>query len=370
MLSDSADRAASDAPVAIRLVRVEVPLVVAHRSSHGTARVRDVVLVEWQRSDGTSGWGECPTVDQPGYSTESTDAAWRGLRDDLVPAALAGRTPRWGGLVAAAGSLADARLDAALRADGRSLVAELGADDRRLERCVVIADLGAAPDELARRAVDAVAGGAVLVKLKIAPGADVEPLRSVIAAVGADRVAADANGAYRSIEELGAVDDLGLVYLEQPVAAGATWDELATLTRALRTPVALDESLTSPDAVRDALNAGAADVVSVKPARLGGVRAAALAVELAAAAGVDAFVGGMLELGVGRATSAAVAALPGCTLPTDLGPSDRYVDADVTEPVVVDTDGRLVVPTGPGCGRTPLADVLSRCTVDEVLLRA
>ena len=357
-------------PVALRLVRVEVPLVVEHRSAHGTERVRDVVLVEWHRSDGVSGWGECPTVDQPGYSTETTDAAWRGLRDDLAPAALAGRTPRWGGLVAASGALADARLDASLRADGRSLSAELGGERRSLERCVVLADLGASPDALVARALDAVAHGAAMVKLKIAPGIDVEPLRAVIAAVGAERVAADANGTYGGVDELGDIDALGLVYLEQPVAPGATWDELAAVARALRTPVALDESLTSPDAVRDAVRAGAAAVVSVKPARLGGVRAAATAVELALDAGVHAFVGGMLELGVGRAASAAVAALPGCSLPTDLGPSDRYVALDVTDPVVLDGDGRLVVPDGPGCGRTPLPDVLARCTVDEALLSA
>ena len=369
-MSGSDERDGGAPPVAVRLVRVQVPLVAGHRSAHGTDSVRDVVLVEWHRPDGTTGWGECPTVDQPGYSTETTDAAWRGLRDDLVPAALTGRTPRWGGLVAASGALSDARLDAWLRSADRSLVAELGGVARPLERCVVIADLGADPDALAGRAADAVASGAALVKLKIAPGIDVEPLRAVIAAVGADRVAADANGSYGGLDALAGVDALGLVYLEQPIAAGATWDELASVARALQTPVALDESLTSPDAVRDAVRAGAAGVVSVKPARLGGVRAAAMAVDVAHSAGVDVFVGGMLELGIGRASSAAVAALPGCSLPTDLGPSERYVALDVTEPVVVDADGRLLVPDGPGCGRTPLPDVLERCTVDAALLHA
>ncbi len=364
------EHAADAGAVAVRLVRVEVPLVGAHRSAHGDERVRDVVLVEWRRSDGVSGWGECPTVDQPGYSTETTEAAWRGLRDDLVPAALAGRSPRWGGLVAAAGALADARLDAALRATGRSLVDELAGRAHPLDRCVVLADLGARPEELAQRARAAVDGGAALVKLKIAPGVDVTPLMAVIAAVGAERVAADANGSYVDAEQLDRVDELGLVYLEQPVAAGATWDELASVAQRLQTPVALDESLTSPDAVRDAVRAGAADAVSVKPARLGGVRAAATAVQLAHDAGVPAFVGGMLELGVGRATSAAVATLPGCSLPTDLGPSARYVARDVTEPVVVDGDGRLVVPDGPGCGRAPLPDALEACAVDSVLLGA
>ena len=369
MLNDPAG-GSDDRPAAVRLRRLEVPLRVAHRSAHGVDRVRDVVLVEWRRTDGAVGWGECPTLDQPGYPTESTELAWRGLRDDLAPAALAGTMPRLGGLVAASGSLADARLDARLRAEGRSLLAELGAAGRRLDRCVVLADLGAAPEQLAQRAVDAVAGGAALVKVKIAPGFDLAPLRAVIDRIGAGRVAADANGSFASLDELASVDELGLVYLEQPFVAGTTWDELAALTRALATPVALDESLTSIDAVLAAVRSGAADVVSVKPGRLGGAQAAAMAVEVAAEHGAGAFVGGMLELGIGRATSAAVAALAGCTLPTDLGPSERYVQVDVTDPVVVDDAGCLVVPDGPGCGRTPLAEVLERFVVDEVLLVA
>ena len=48
------------APRSIRLVRVQVPLVRAHRAAHGHEELRDVVLVEWTRADGVSGWGECP----------------------------------------------------------------------------------------------------------------------------------------------------------------------------------------------------------------------------------------------------------------------------------------------------------------------
>jgi O-succinylbenzoate synthase len=58
----------------------------------------------------------------------------------------------------------------------------------------------------------------------------------------------------------------------------------------------------------------------------------------------------MVELGVGRAAAAAVAALEGCTLPTDLGPSAQYVAEDLAGPVLADDDGRLVVPDGPGIG--------------------
>jgi O-succinylbenzoate synthase len=211
-----------------------------------------------------------------------------------------------------------------------------------------------------------------MVKVKVEPATAIAVLAAVRHALPGAAVAADANGSFADPAAVAAVGDglagLGLAFLEQPLPAGTTWDELAALNRALPVPVALDESLTSADAVRAAVSAGAADVVSVKPARLGGVERAAAAVHWCREQGVDAFVGGMFELGVGRAAAAAVAALDGCTLPTDLGPSDRYVDEDVTGPVVIDGAGQLVVPAGVGSGRTPDPDRLAAVTVDEVLV--
>jgi len=355
-------------PVRLRLVRVQVPLVRAHRSAHGAELVRDVVLVEWTRHDGVIGWGECPTLSTSGYVTGTTEQAWQALVETLAPAALTGGSPIVAGAMAAVGALSDARLDAALRARGTSLGEHVGATRAALPRCAVLADVGGDLDVLGERACSEVRGGARMLKVKIEPGADLEPLRAVRAVVGDVPIAADANGSYSEPEQLGDVDAAGLVYLEQPFAAGVPWADLAELHGRLRTPVALDESLTSPDAVRSALAAGAVGVVSVKPARLGGVMAAAAVVRLAASAGRAAFVGGMLELGVGRAGAAAVAAMPGCSLPTDLGPSDRYVEEDVCDPIVVDTNGDLVVPDGPGSGRRPVAVRLAAVTVDEVVL--
>jgi len=362
-------------PAAIRLVRVRVPLLGAHTAAHGLESVRDVVLIGWTRADGVHGWGECPTLSTAGYATETTEQAWAGLVDRLAPAVLAGRGVIAAGLVAATSALRDAELDADLRSVGRSLVDELGGPADPLERCVVLADLGASPSSLATRAQAAMEAGASMVKVKIAPGHDVDVLRAVAEAIGSTVVAADANGSY-SLDGAGpgalaALDELGLVYLEQPVPAGETWDALAQLCVAMTTPIALDESLVSLDAVRSAVLAGAADIVSVKPARLGGVRAGAAAIEMARERGVPVFVGGMLELGIGRATATALASFATAgagSLPTDLGPSGAYVDTDVCEPVVVDPDGRLVVPHGPGIGREPDESVLSKYLVEDVTL--
>ena len=387
-----------DAPAELGFLRVNLPLRHQHSAAHGTEQIRDVILVSWKLSDGTVGWGECPTLSSDGYVTESTERAWVGLTTQLGPAvlrsglaaasssavsagsAVSGGPAVSGGLIASVAALADASLDARLRSEGRSLLEELLSlsaspptgerpiAKHALSRCAVIADLGASPKQLAELASEAADGGAAMVKIKIAPGHDVEELLAVRAAIGDLPLAADANGSYADLSQILAVDALGLEFLEQPFPAGLPWGELARLRSLMRTPLALDESLSSLDAVKSAVQAEAVDVVSVKPARLGGLRAAALAVETASSAGLGVFVGGMLELGIGRAGAAAVAALPGCNLPTDLGPSQQYVERDICDPICVNSDGELILPSGPGIGRVPNEEQLQQFCVNEVLL--
>jgi O-succinylbenzoate synthase len=88
---------------------------------------------------------------------------------------------------------------------------------------------------------------------------------------------------------------------------------------------------------------------------------------VAVANGIPVWCGGMLETGVGRAANAALASLPGFTLPGDVSASDRYYSQDITAPFVLD-DGHLTVPTGPGIGVEPLADVVQSLLVRRTQL--
>jgi O-succinylbenzoate synthase len=212
-----------------------------------------------------------------------------------------------------------------------------------------------------------VAEGAALVKLKVTPRpADLDAVTAVRAAWPQLPLAVDANGTLDA-RSLAVLAPVGLAYVEQPAPAD---DLLASAALARRTdvPIALDESITSLAALEVALAVGAGTVVNVKPARLGGVATAAEVARAAAEAGCATFVGGMLETGVGRAAALAVAALPWCTLPTDLGPSSRYLRPDVTEPIELDAEGRLVVPAGPGIGVAPDPDRLADVAVERVVL--
>jgi O-succinylbenzoate synthase len=135
--------------------------------------------------------------------------------------------------------------------------------------------------------------------------------------------------------------------------------------RELTTPICLDESITSIDAV----DATTCRAVCVKPSRVGGLAAAKAVHDRCVEIALAAKVGGNLETGIGRAAALALASLPGFTLPADLSASDRYWEDDVTAPFVLDSDGRLSVPTGPGLGIEIRMDVVERHTVSVELVR-
>lgn len=356
---------------AVELVRVRVPLLTPLRTAHGTEAVRDVVLVRVALADGTDGWGECSALARPTYTAEHTAGAWVVLRDELVPALLAGRDAGVVGHPMAVTALAVARSDAGLRRRGRRLVEDLGARHGRpadrLRTTAVVGRAGSV-DELLAVVAARIADGAALVKLKVTPRPEDLDAVAVVRSTWPDvAVAVDGNGSLDR-RSLALLDGLGLVYIEQPAPADDLL-ESAALAERLDTPVALDESITSPGTLATALTLSAGRVINVKPARVGGLEVAAELIRTTVDAGAVAFVGGLLETGVGRAAALAVAALPGCVLPTDLGPSARYLADDVTEPVVTDAQGLVVVPTGPGIGVTPRPDRLDALAVERLVLR-
>lgn len=361
-------------PVRIALHHVSLPLRAPFVSTHGTEDVRQVVLVHVVLDDGSEGWGECSALTHPTYSAEYTAGAWAALRDELVPRFFAGRP--WGivGHPMASAALLTAEADADLRRVGRRLADQLARIHKGQARLTVcsraVVGSSTTTDAVVAEVDRCTAQGHRAVKLKISPRrSDLDALAAVRKTWPDLDLAADANGSLPVGDSalFARIDGLGLSYLEQPLRADDLWGT-AGLAARLDTPIALDESITSDEAARSAIRFGAAAVLNVKPARVGGPVEAARIVQTAVDLGVSAFVGGMLETGIGRAAALAVAALPGCTLPTDLGPSDRYFDADLTEPFLLASDGTLSLPGGPGIGVRPDPARLSAVTVDAVVL--
>ncbi|MCJ1708353.1 o-succinylbenzoate synthase [Microbacterium sp. VKM Ac-2923] len=344
---------------AVELRVLQIPLVSPFTTSFGTETVREVIVVTAETSDGR-GWGEVVTQAEPSYSSEYTQGAWDVLTRFLAPALLDRRTvapeevsgilDRVVGHRMAKAGLELAVIDAALRADGRSFGSYLGAERTRVPSGVSV---GIQRDPAAL--VDAVGGyldeGYVRIKIKIKPGRDIDDTAAVRAAFGGIPLQVDANSAYtlQDADLLAELDRFDLLLIEQPLQEDDLVDH-ATLAKRLTTPVCLDESIVSDKAAADALALGSAAILNIKAGRVGGYLEAVAIHDRAVAAGIPVWCGGMLETGIGRAANAALAALPGFTLPGDISASARFYDRDiVTEPAVLE-DGHVRVPTGAGLG--------------------
>jgi len=200
----------------------------------------------------------------------------------------------------------------------------------------------------------------------------VDPSPDALAALGRraaeSGVQARVHGSQGDADTLAELDRFDLLLIEQPLQEDDIVDH-ATLAKQLRTPVCLDESIVSEKAARDALALGSASVINIKAGRVGGHLEGVAIHDLCREAGVPVWCGGMLETGIGRAANAALAALPGFTLPGDVSASDRFYVRDiVTEPIVLE-DGHVRVPTGHGLGVEIDPVALDDVTVDRVELR-
>jgi o-succinylbenzoate synthase len=355
----------------VELRRIKMPLVAPFRTSFGTETTRDALLVRVVTSD-AEGWGECVAMADPLYSSEYVDAAADVLRRFFVPTlaatqrldanAVAPALAKFRGHRMAKAALELGVLDAELRAQGRPLARELGAVRDRVP-CGVSVGIMDSIGEL----LDAVDGylqaGYVRIKLKIEPGWDVAPVAAVRERFGADMLLqVDANAAYTVADarHLARLDPFDLLLIEQPLDEEDILGH-ADLAKQLRTPVCLDESITSARVAAAAIRLGACSIVNIKAGRVGGYLEARRIHDVCVAHGVPVWCGGMLETGLGRAANLALAALPGFTLPGDTSGSDRYYRTDITAPFVL-RDGHLEVPTGPGLGVEPQSAELDAVT--------
>jgi O-succinylbenzoate synthase len=346
------------------LLRVRLPLVAPFRTARATTTTKDALLVRVQTDAGV-GWGECTAPASPDYDGETIDGARIALRDHLLPRAFAGvPVDDVPGNRAARAALECAVLDARLRADGIPLRTWLGAGEKVAAGVAV--GLTSNLDELRSTVRTYAAEGYRRIKCKIEPGRDVDRLRAARAELGAEvGLAADANGSYdldAARRLFDAIDELDLECVEQPCPADAI-DEHAVLVADVRTPICLDEPVTSAGAARHLIARRACDALAVKVGRLG-IRGARQVHDECASASFPVLAGGMLETGVGRAALLAVAALPGFTRVGDCAGSARFFgpDGDITEPFDV-VDGHLTVPSGPGLGVEPILERLARSTI-------
>ena len=367
----------------VELVHVDLPFRQAIGTAAGVHRVRPLLFVRVVTEE-AEGWGECAaladgTAVDPALQAVERAAVERGVpRLYEATAARGGELPTAAGVAQLFGSTPVDRMlaatfemavaDAELRAAGRSLAEDLGVGEG-FEALAVGAVVGI-PDghdvAALRQEVDAaVQAGAARVRLKIEPGWVVEPVRAVRADHPDVVLQVDANGSFGADAEdvavLSRLADYDVLCIEQPLPP-ADLVAHAQLARVLPVPICLDESLSTPRRVSDALRNGSCAMACLKPARLGGVRATRAAHAACAAAGVPAFVGGFFEAGLGRASNLALAARlsqDATGLVSDVGDPADYLAVDPCGYPPV-RSGWVRVPGAPGVGNPPEAPVLEK----------
>jgi O-succinylbenzoate synthase len=361
----------------IALREIRLPLKEPFKISSGVVTERRICLVELTSADGVTGWSECVAGEQPNYSAETIDTAWHAIREWLAPRLLGASVESAAHAFAVLDrnvcghNMAKAALemgcwDVDARARQVPLATLLGGTRDRVATGISIG-IQANPDALVARARAAFAQGYRKIKVKIQPGADIEYVRAVREALGDSvHMMADANSAYTlaDADHLARLDAFDLIMIEQPLSR----DDLvrhAALQRKLRTPICLDESITSVDRAEDMIALGAGRIINIKPGRVGGFTVSKGIHDLCARASIPVWCGGMLESGVGRAHNVALASLPNFQLPGDLSPSARYWERDIVIPEwTMDAEGMVPVPrSSPGIGVAVDIDRVENLTV-------
>ncbi len=365
----------------VETIPIRLPTRRVHQWASLTTPIGVYVIVKLHTDDGLIGLGEAPVLKDWGgdygrYFGETPQSTIHIINDILTPA-LKGQDPR---RFEAIHGLMDkavkgypyckAAIDAALYdVVGKALNVPayqlLGGCFR--ERISIAHSLGLMEiDKAVDEAVQAKDEGVRTIKLKggVDQKRDVELVKQIRKAIGPDmNICVDANQGYPTakvaVRIIKAMEDYGLLYMEQPVEGIG---HMAEVARRVNTPIMADESAWTMQDVLEIVHKKAADIISLYTTKPGGMFKAKKVAAVAEAAGLPCNVNGSVETGVGNAANLHLAASTGvvtygCVVPVS-SPKENakkgiagiyYQDDIITEPFAFD-NGDIIVSPKPGLG--------------------
>ncbi len=358
----------------LEVYHLRLPLLHHFEISSGRLTHIDSILVRlW--GEGEQGWGEAPPWNTPIYGHETAETAFHMVRDIFAPEVVGKRfdTPesinavlgqfRGNGFAKAALETAWWVLDARLK--GKPLHETIGGDSGKIIGCGNSLGIEDTPEQLLDAVQASLDKGFQRIKIKVKHGWDLKILDKVRGRFPRIALQVDANSAYslEDIDTLRHFDDYGLVQIEQPLAYDDLIDH-ATLQAELKTPICLDESIKSAEDARKAAQIKACKIINIKISRVGGLYEAIRIHDVCAANAIPCWVGGMLESAVGESICIEFASLPNIKLPSDIMPSCRFYQPDITEPEnVMSRQGTYQLSQQPGIGHNPVWERVESYTV-------
>ena len=360
----------------IELRHIKMELVSPFTTSMGTEYDEEHIIVRVD-SEGLTGWGECVAEGTPFYSYETVTTAWHILLDFLIPSILGKNISSVSEAISSyekvrGHRMAKAGLEAALwdlfaKSKGISLSKMFGGKKEKIDVGVSIG-IQSSVQDLIRKVEAYLVEGYKRIKIKIAPGNDIQFVKAVRKEFPDILLQVDANSAYelKDINLFKQMDDSNLLLIEQPLGYDDIFEH-SKLQRELETPICLDESIHSLADTRAAIELDSCRVINIKPGRVGGFSESKLIHDYCASENIPVWCGGMLESGIGRAGNVALASLPNFILPGDISASKRYYKEDIVEPeFVLNKDGTIDVPVKPGIGVEVNMKMLDRVTVKKM----
>ena len=359
----------------ITVRHMKMPMKAPFSTSFGTIDEKEFLLIEAKDQSGTVGWGEAVAFVAPWYTEETLKTTWHMLEDFLIPILLhkeIGHPDEVSTLFStirrncmAKASIEGAIWDIYAQQTKQSLAQALGGDKERIEVGVSVG-IQSSTEALIDLLKGHVDKGYKRVKVKIKPGHDVEVIRAIRAEMPDLPLMVDANSAYTldDMNVLQQLDAFNLLMIEQPLAVDDIVDH-AKLQRKLTTPICLDESITSYEDARKAIELGSCGVINIKIGRVGGLTEARRIHDLCEENNIPVWCGGMLEAGIGRAHNIALTSLSNFVLPGDTAGSSHYWYEDIITPEVIVEDGYIHVPQTAGIGYTPNMKVIDKLTISK-----
>ena len=331
---------------------------------------RGGTLLRLETDDGAVGWGEASPL--ASFGTESNAQCSSAL--ERIAAALPGREVEacesWLSEVSEETPVAYAAVECALldlmacaRNQSQSQLLRGVSDGSRPKEVSIPLNallLGDRLEDLVANAMARKEEGFGTFKLKVAAGGidrDVMRVSAVRDALGSEaKIRLDANQGWSEDEASAAIERLApfdLEYLEQPVVA-SDLGALARLREKSPVPIAADEAAVSEASARAVIEAGAADIIVIKPSAAGGARASLRIALAAKEKAIRVVVTSLLDSVIATTSAAHVAAvlcddaeMPACGLATgDLFVRDLAVGPSIRR-------GSLVLPASVGLGVAP-----------------
>lgn len=353
---------------------IDLRLRTPFTTSFGTATLLRRPFVVLETSDGRRGVGEVPTLPEPAYKPEvDTPSVLTSLREWLLPSLRNAQHQDGGvadigalrqsyawvkGAVFAKSGIEAAYWDLLAQQADVPLWRLWGGEPRSFDVGVSIG--GASTDAVLRLAAQAVDRGYHRLKVKIWPGFDRDPVAALRQRYPEMLLQVDANSAYdlESWDRLKQLDEFGLLLIEQPLFD----DDVvlhARISRNLKTPICLDESIHSLRDVETAISlwqegAGLDRlIINIKPPRVAGFAEAIAIAQRCRAAGVQTWIGGMLDSAWGKAMNLQLNGLTAIGLPGDhFSPGGPYFEEDVTTAPLTAANGRVTLDDTARAGST------------------